>query len=93
MRFKTIDGDLPVLWHQSFLSFATRYKNDVTEDQRDALLDVLQVKGHPAIAPETRRELVEGRARGEVVPPPTTTSTAAANGSTGRGDDDLMMDI
>ncbi|KAI5794453.1 Bystin-domain-containing protein [Peziza echinospora] len=85
MRFKTIEGDLPVLWHQSFLSFATRYKNDVTEDQRDALLDVLQVKGHPAIAPETRRELVEGRARGEVAPPPTTTSTG--------GDDDLMMDI
>ena len=55
---------LPVLWHQSLLAFAQRYRNDITEDQREALLDLLLVKGHAAIGPEVRRELLEGRGRG-----------------------------
>lgn len=55
---------LPVLWHQCLLAFAQRYKNDITEDQREALLDLLLVKGHRAIGPEVRRELLEGRGRG-----------------------------
>ena len=25
---------LPVVWHKAFLSFATRYKNDLTDDQK-----------------------------------------------------------
>lgn len=60
---------MPVLWHQGFLAFAQRYKNDITEDQRDALLDVLLVKGHEKIAPEIRRELLLGRDRGVEEPP------------------------
>ncbi|KAF8473150.1 Bystin-domain-containing protein [Kalaharituber pfeilii] len=80
MRFKSVQEQLPLLWHQSFLSFATRYKNDITEDQRDALLDVLLAKGHPLVGPEIRRELLEGRTRGTVVKLPS-------------AEDDLMMDI
>jgi essential nuclear protein 1 len=55
---------LPVIWHQSLLAFAQRYKGDVTEDQREALLDLLLTHGHPAIGPEVRRELLAGRGRG-----------------------------
>ncbi|KAL9118936.1 MAG: hypothetical protein Q9187_004509 [Circinaria calcarea] len=55
---------LPVLWHQSLLAFAQRYRNDITEDQREALLDLLLVRGHKEIGPEVRRELLEGRGRG-----------------------------
>ena len=55
---------LPVLWHQCLLVFAQRYRNDITEDQREALLDLLLVRGHKAIGPEVRRELLEGRGRG-----------------------------
>ena len=80
MRFKSVEGQLPVLWHQSFLAFVTRYKNDVTEDQRDALMDVLLVKGHPMITPEIRRELLSGRCRG------------AVEGEPMVEEDDLMMD-
>lgn len=70
MRFKnstpnTADKKLPILWHQSFLVFAQRYKNDITDDQRDFLLDVLKVHQHPQITPEIRRELVSGQPRGE----------------------------
>jgi essential nuclear protein 1 len=58
------DSKLPVLWHQSLLAFAQRYRNEITEDQREALLDLLAVKGHYAIGPEVRRELLEGRGKG-----------------------------
>ncbi|KAJ5548610.1 hypothetical protein N7513_005844 [Penicillium frequentans] len=82
MRFRAADGSedalmgdgsskgyrLPVLWHQSLLVFAQRYRNDITEDQREALLDLLLVRGHKDIGPEVRRELLAGRGRGVVVP-------------------------
>lgn len=58
---------LPVLWHQTLLAFAQRYRNDITEDQREALLDLLLARGHKDIGPEIRRELLEGRGRGVVV--------------------------
>ena len=73
---------LPVLWHQCLLAFAQRYKNDITEDQREALLDLLLVRGHKAIGPEVRRELVEGRGRGIPV-----------QEGAGFGGDDTMMDV
>ncbi|RKF80126.1 Uncharacterized protein C13G1.09 [Golovinomyces cichoracearum] len=58
------ESKLPVIWHQCLLAFAQRYRNDITEDQREALLDLLLVKGHHKIGPEVRRELLEGRGRG-----------------------------
>ncbi|KAH8433586.1 snoRNA-binding rRNA-processing protein ENP1 [Aspergillus melleus] len=84
LRFRASDGaedammtdgpskmyKLPVLWHQSLLVFAQRYRNDITEDQREALLDLLLVRGHKDIGPEVRRELLAGRGRGVVVPDP-----------------------
>ncbi|KAI5813093.1 Bystin-domain-containing protein [Pyronema omphalodes] len=79
LRFKSDPKDLPLLWHKSFLCFAERYKNDITEDQRDALLDLLQVKGHHLMAAEIRRQLIAGRERGAQAP-------QAAD------DDDIMMD-
>lgn len=55
------------------LSFATRYKNDITEDQRKALFELVRKKGHPGISPEVVRELEEGRKGGReemmMVPP------------------------
>ena len=76
------DSKLPVLWHQCLLAFAQRYKNEITEDQREALLDLLLVRGHKQIGPEVRRELLEGRNRGVVEEP-----------SAGMGGDDTMMDL
>ncbi|EEH39078.2 bystin [Paracoccidioides lutzii Pb01] len=75
---------LPVLWHQSLLVFAQRYRNDITEDQREALLDLLLVRGHKDIGPEVRRELLAGRGRGIVLP-------KGEGGETlGNGGDDTM---
>ncbi|KAI0396265.1 Bystin [Xylariaceae sp. FL0594] len=60
---------LPVIWHQTLLSFAVRYKNEITEDQRELLLDLLLTHGHHKIGPEIRRELLAGRGRGVVAEP------------------------
>ena len=61
-----IEGRLPVIWHQCLLAFAQRYRDEITEDQREALLDLLLVRGHREIGPEVRRELLAGRGRGVV---------------------------
>ncbi|KAK9323410.1 Bystin-domain-containing protein [Lipomyces orientalis] len=58
---------LPVLWHQAFLAFARRYKNDITDEQREALLDVVRLRMHPKISPEIRRELREGVVRDSMI--------------------------
>ncbi|KAE8216340.1 hypothetical protein CF327_g529 [Tilletia walkeri] len=61
---------MPVLWHQSLLVFAQRYKQDLTPDQKAALVDLLRVQTHPGISPEVRRELTTGAARGEMLDEP-----------------------
>jgi essential nuclear protein 1 len=77
------DVKLPVIWHQCLLAFAQRYRNDTTEDQREALLDLLLAKGHSQIGPEVRRELLEGRGRGVPLEP---------EGPLLGGDDTMMVD-
>ncbi|KAL2267646.1 hypothetical protein VTJ83DRAFT_4923 [Remersonia thermophila] len=74
---------LPVIFHQCMLVFAQRYRNDITEDQREALLDLLLNHGHDKIAPEIRRELLAGRGRG--VP-------AEQPGPAFDGDDTMMVE-
>ncbi|QIW95235.1 hypothetical protein AMS68_000753 [Peltaster fructicola] len=83
-RRSLASSKLPVLWHQSLLAFAQRYKNEITEDQREALLDLLLTRGHKQIGPEVRRELLEGRGRGELIEP--------ADSADALGGDDTMMD-
>lgn len=56
---------LPVVWHKAFLAFAQRYKNDITDDQRDFLLETVRQRFHHAIGPEIRRELLAGQPRVE----------------------------
>ena len=75
-------GMPPVVWHQSFLLFAQRYHDSITEDQREALLDLLLSHGHASIAPEIRRELLAGRGRG--VP--------LQQGADFDGDDTMLVD-
>ncbi|KAL1879410.1 hypothetical protein VTK73DRAFT_6942 [Phialemonium thermophilum] len=74
---------LPVIWHQSLLAFAQKYRNDITEDQREALLDLLLTHGHSAIGPEVRRELLAGRGRGVPLEP---------QGPAFDGDDTMLVD-
>ncbi|CAJ1031483.1 putative bystin [Leishmania braziliensis MHOM/BR/75/M2904] len=49
---------LPVLWHQTLLSFTQHYKADLTEAQLGLLSNVCNVHFHYMITPEIRREIV-----------------------------------
>lgn len=68
MRWKSLERPLAVLEHQSMLVFAQRYKFDITPEQKDALLEVVRLKGHYSIGPEIRRELLNSASRGEEIP-------------------------
>ncbi|XP_030378167.1 bystin [Scaptodrosophila lebanonensis] len=57
LRFENEKRELPVLWHQSLLAFAQRYKNDISSEQKDALLQLLKKQFHPKITADIRREL------------------------------------
>jgi len=65
LKFKTETRVLPVIWHQSLLSFAQRYKQEITKDQKKGLKLLLREKNHPQITPEIRRELFSTKCRGE----------------------------
>jgi essential nuclear protein 1 len=67
---RNADAKLPVIWHQCLLAFAQRYRDEIAEEQREALLDLLLVRGHHSIGPEIRRELLAGRGRGTLVVEP-----------------------
>ena len=63
LRFKSDSRALPVLWHQSLLTFVQRYKEDLSVEQKEAILELLHFKTHRDITPEVRREIVNSRCR------------------------------
>ncbi|XP_026726071.1 bystin [Trichoplusia ni] len=63
IRFQSDHRNLPVLWHQSLLTFVQRYKADISTEQRDALLELLRKQSHPTVTPEIRRELQAAKCR------------------------------
>jgi len=67
LGFRSDKRDLPVLWHQALLTFCQRYKQDVSLEQKEALLDICKIHNHTKITPEVRRELTHSRARDEEI--------------------------
>lgn len=63
--FKDVRGPLPIIWHQSLLALAQRYKNDLRTEQKDALRDLMHIHTHYSITPEIRREMFTAASRGE----------------------------
>lgn len=62
-RFQMDSRELPVLWHQSLLTFVQRYKSDISSEQKEALLELLKKHAHQEITPEIRRELMNAKCR------------------------------
>ncbi|KJH47871.1 hypothetical protein DICVIV_06066 [Dictyocaulus viviparus] len=54
---KNDERDMPVLWHQCLLSVCQHYKNDLSQDQKAAIIDLIRYQSHYLISPEIRREL------------------------------------
>ncbi|XP_063696262.1 bystin [Culicoides brevitarsis] len=63
LRFEQDKREMPTLWHHALLAFVQRYKNDVSSEQREALLRLLKKKSHYKITPEIRRELLAAHCR------------------------------
>eukprot|EP00752_Nemacystus_decipiens_P017730 g15898.t1 len=84
MTFTNETRDLPVLWHQSLLVFAQRYRGDITRADKDRLKELLKAQQHHQITPEVRRQLFMGGSRGDpkgtLAPTPRSTSDAMALG-------------
>ncbi|XP_065828748.1 bystin-like [Oscarella lobularis] len=63
LRFLHDKRTLPVLWHQCFLRFVHGYKEDISNEQKDALIEVVRAQCHPKIGPEIRQALVNSTPR------------------------------
>ncbi|KAM9321509.1 bystin [Gastrophryne carolinensis] len=63
LAFRSDRRELPVLWHQSLLTLCQRYKEDMSSEQKEALLELLRVHNHPQISNEIRRELANSKSR------------------------------
>eukprot|EP01135_Chromosphaera_perkinsii_P003282 Nk52_evm57s239 gene=Nk52_evmTU57s239 len=63
LRFMSDERTMPVLWHQCLLAFVQRYKEDITTEQKHAMLDLIKVHFHEKISPEIRREIVSSKSR------------------------------
>lgn len=63
IKFNGRDVKLTKGWYRAFLAFAQIYKNDITDDQRDFLLETIRQRFHPGFGPEIRRELLAGKPR------------------------------
>jgi len=69
IRFENDQRQMPVLWHQAFLVLAQRYKDDLTVEQKEALLKTIKKQFHPTISSEIRRELINSQCRGDATQP------------------------
>ncbi|XP_077460127.1 bystin [Stigmatopora argus] len=63
LSFRSEKRVLPVLWHQSLLTLAQRYKADLASEQKMAILELLKLQTHPQISAEIRRELQNSESR------------------------------
>lgn len=63
LRFEHDKREMPVLWHQSLLTFVQRYKNDISSEQKEALYTLLRKQNHFKLTPEIRRELQAAHCR------------------------------
>ena len=68
LKVKNSSSDMTVLWHQSLLVFCQRYKNDLSNSQIDAILDLIEKKKHYLISAEIRRELIQTKTSMDVDP-------------------------
>jgi len=68
MKFEDEDRAVPVVWHQSLLTFVQRYKHDIKAEDKTRIRRLLKVQNHYLMTQEIHRELNHGRSRGEADP-------------------------
>jgi len=61
--FEKDNRKLPVLWHQSFLTYVQIYSKDIPSEQRMRLLEICKKHSHRQITPEIRKILQNAESR------------------------------
>lgn len=69
LQMKSDSRSLPLLWHNSMLVFAQRYKTELTSEQKEKLKLLMRVHTHHSVTQEIRRELFSSRNRGDTRDP------------------------
>lgn len=92
LKFEHDKREMPVLWHQSLLTFVQRYKHDISSEQKESLFGVLRKQIHPKITPEIRRELQAARCRDIEMMEPTQETEATQIPLDDIAMDDVPMD-
>lgn len=93
LRFEHDKREMPVLWHQSLLTFVQRYKNDISSEQKEALFGLLRKQSHYKITPEVRRELQAARCRDvEMMEPDSTDLEYVRNQNNSMSSDKMEFD-
>jgi len=65
LNFRNDKRTMHVLWHQAMLTFVQRYKQDISSEQKQAMLEICKIHQHHTITEEVRRELLHSRCRDE----------------------------
>ncbi|XP_034692374.1 bystin-like [Vitis riparia] len=65
IRFIEDTRIMPVIWHQSLLTFVQRYKNQLRKEDKDSLKTLIEIQRHKLVTPDISRELNNSRNRGE----------------------------
>lgn len=66
--FEEEDRALPVIWHQSLLTFLQRYKQDIKQEDKNRMKALMKEHFHYLVTPEIRREIGQGLSRGQKAP-------------------------
>ncbi|BBN11225.1 essential nuclear protein 1 [Marchantia polymorpha subsp. ruderalis] len=64
-QFTDDERELPVIWHQCLLTFVQRYKNELSEEDKEKLKKLMRAHKHYLVTPEIQRELTHSRHRGQ----------------------------
>jgi len=68
VRFAKEDRQLPVVWHQSLVTFVQRYKTEIRAEDKERLRRLCRAQFHYQVTPEVVRELNSSLARGQAPP-------------------------
>ncbi|KAJ0230995.1 Bystin [Hirschfeldia incana] len=79
MRFVDEIRVMPVIWHQSLLTFVQRYKYELLKEDKEHLQTLLKRQKHHLVTPEIVRELQGSRNRGEKDDPISLSSVTTIN--------------
>ncbi|RID53123.1 hypothetical protein BRARA_G00543 [Brassica rapa] len=76
MRFVDEIRVMPVIWHQSLLTFVQRYKYELLKEDKEHFQTLLKRQRHHLVTPEILRELQGSRNRGEKEDDPMLTNSS-----------------